>query len=64
MFCGVAAADDLDVSAWLLDVQNGPDRGVLHAPDCDEASKDASMLKLEPALDAAEKVGVRPRPDR
>lgn len=42
-----------------LDARNGPDRGVLHAPDCDEVPEGAPVLELERALDAAEKASVR-----
>ncbi|MCP9994382.1 hypothetical protein LUX09_34235 [Streptomyces albogriseolus] len=28
----------------------GPDRGVLHAPDCDDAREGAPVLELEPLL--------------
>jgi hypothetical protein len=48
-------------TGWVLQKLDapGPDRGVLHAPDCDEAPEGAPVLKLERALDAAEKAGVR-----
>lgn len=48
-------------TGWVLQQldASGFDRGVLHAPDCDEAPEGALLLKLERALDAAEKVGVR-----
>lgn len=51
-------------SGWVLQKLDGrrrPDRGVLHAPDCDEAPPGAPVLELERALDAAEKAGVRLR---
>jgi hypothetical protein len=37
----------------------GPARGVLHAPDCEEALPDALLLDLEQALDVAENPGTR-----
>ncbi|MFG2800588.1 DUF6233 domain-containing protein [Streptomyces pseudovenezuelae] len=49
-------------TGWVLqrlDGQRGSDRGVLHAPDCDEAPHGAPVLPVERALDAAEKAGVR-----
>jgi hypothetical protein len=49
-------------TGWVLqklDARHGPDRGVLHAPDCDEAPQVAPVLELERALDTAEKAGVR-----
>lgn len=48
-------------TGWVLQKLDapGPDRGVLHAPDCDEAPEGAPVLELERALDAAEKAGVR-----
>ncbi|MFE7442407.1 DUF6233 domain-containing protein [Streptomyces chartreusis] len=49
-------------TGWVLqrlDGQRGPDRGVIHAPDCDEAPQGAPALTVETALDAAEKAGVR-----
>ncbi|MEU9274889.1 DUF6233 domain-containing protein [Streptomyces sp. NPDC048341] len=49
-------------TGWVLqrlDGQRGADRGVLHAPDCDEAPQGAPVLPVERALDAAEKAGVR-----
>ena len=50
------------LSGWVLqklDARRGPGRGVLHAPDCDEAPQGKPVLELERALDAAEKVSVR-----
>ncbi|NNN31884.1 hypothetical protein HLK59_16215 [Streptomyces sp. S3(2020)] len=47
---------------WVLqklDGRRGPDRGVVHAPDCDEAPQGAPVLTVDQALDAAEKAGVR-----
>ncbi|MGW4995418.1 DUF6233 domain-containing protein [Streptomyces mirabilis] len=49
-------------TGWVLqtlDGRRGPDRGVLHAPDCGEVPQGAPVLKVEQALDAAEKAGVR-----
>ncbi|MGW2051935.1 DUF6233 domain-containing protein [Streptomyces sp. NPDC001858] len=49
-------------TGWVLQKlhgQRGPDRGVLHAPDCVEAPQGAPVLKVDQALDAAEKAGVR-----
>lgn len=49
-------------SGWVLqtlDGRRGPDRGVLHAPDCDEAPQGAPILKVDQALNAVEKTGVR-----
>lgn len=49
-------------TGWVLqtlDGPGGPDRGVLHAPDCGEVPQGAPVLKVEQALDAAEKAGVR-----
>lgn len=49
-------------TGWVLqrlDGRGGPGRGVLHAPDCDEAPQGAPVLTVERALDAAEKAGVR-----
>ncbi|MFD8262135.1 DUF6233 domain-containing protein [Streptomyces griseoluteus] len=48
-------------TGWVLQKQDapGPDRGILHAPDCDEAPQGAPVLELKRALDAAEKAGVR-----
>ncbi|MER6421113.1 DUF6233 domain-containing protein [Streptomyces sp. NPDC001137] len=45
-------------AGWVLqrlDGRRGLDRSVLHAPGCDQAS----VLRLEGGLDAAEKAGVR-----
>ena len=48
-------------SGWVLEKldQRGPDRGVLHAPDCSEAPENTPVLPLERALDMAETAGVR-----
>ncbi|MGW3954026.1 DUF6233 domain-containing protein [Streptomyces sp. NPDC004752] len=49
-------------TGWVLqtpDGRRGPDRGVLHAPDCDEAPQGAPVLALNQALNAAEKAGMR-----
>ena len=48
-------------AGWVLQKLDAPgfDRGVLHAPDCNEAPEGAPVLELERALDAAEKAGVR-----
>lgn len=37
----------------------GPARGVLHAPDCEEAPEDAPLLDARRAMDAAENPGTR-----
>ncbi|WP_327359833.1 DUF6233 domain-containing protein [Streptomyces sp. NBC_01304] len=43
-------------SGWVLQrlVGSGPDRAVLHAPDCDEAPSGAPALSVDQALSAAE----------
>jgi hypothetical protein len=49
-------------SGWVLAKVRegrGPARGVLHAPDCEEALPDALLLDLEQALDVAENPGTR-----
>ncbi|MGV9567845.1 DUF6233 domain-containing protein [Streptomyces sp. NPDC003480] len=49
-------------TGWVLqtlDGRRGPERGVLHAPDCDEAPQGAPVLPLNQALDAVEKAGMR-----
>jgi hypothetical protein len=49
-------------SGWVLAKVRegrGPARGVLHAPDCEEAPQDAPLLDLERALDVAENPGTR-----
>jgi len=49
-------------SGWVLGKASGgqgPARGVLHAPDCEEAPQDAPLLDLERALNAAEKPGTQ-----
>ncbi|MFI1169836.1 DUF6233 domain-containing protein [Streptomyces sp. NPDC020801] len=49
-------------TGWVLQTlggRRGSDRGVLHAPDCDEAPQGAPVLALNQALDAAEKAGMR-----
>ncbi|WP_425264180.1 DUF6233 domain-containing protein [Streptomyces caeruleatus] len=52
-----APADGLSVAAAGGGVRAR--RGVLHAPDCDEAPRGAPVLKADRVLDAAEKAGVR-----
>jgi hypothetical protein len=45
-------------SGWVLlklSVGRGPDRGVIHAVDCEEAPAEAPALTLDKALDAAER---------
>ncbi|MGA5606154.1 DUF6233 domain-containing protein [Streptomyces griseoincarnatus] len=59
-----AAAQHSDAGAALQDLQKlggsrGPDRGVLHAPDCEEAPQGAPLLDVERALDVAEHPGTR-----
>ncbi|MGV9844797.1 DUF6233 domain-containing protein [Streptomyces fungicidicus] len=48
-------------SGWVLAKTGGrgPDRGVVHAVDCEEAPTGAPVLTWERALDAAERQGVR-----
>jgi hypothetical protein len=49
-------------SGWVLAKVHegrGPARGVLHAPDCEEAPQDAPLLDLEHALNVAENPGTR-----
>ncbi|MFE2684502.1 DUF6233 domain-containing protein [Streptomyces mirabilis] len=49
-------------SGWVLQKLRdgrGPARGVLHAPDCEEAPQGAQLLDLEHALNAAENPGTR-----
>ncbi|MEU6314037.1 DUF6233 domain-containing protein [Streptomyces sp. NPDC047014] len=53
---------ELRPSGWVLAKVHegrGPARGVLHAPDCDEAPKGSPLLNLQRALDAAENPGTR-----
>lgn len=48
-------------SGWVLAKTGGrgPDRGVVHAVDCEEAPAGAPVLTWERALDAAEQQGAR-----
>ncbi|MFQ6147450.1 DUF6233 domain-containing protein [Streptomyces seoulensis] len=49
-------------SGWVLAkvrTGRGPARGVLHAPDCEEAPEGAPLLRVERALDVAESPGTR-----
>ncbi|WP_344407161.1 DUF6233 domain-containing protein [Streptomyces longisporus] len=49
-------------TGWVLqtlDRRHGPDRGVLHVPDCNEAPQGAPALTVDQALNAAEKASVR-----
>ncbi|MFC8125456.1 DUF6233 domain-containing protein [Streptomyces sp. NPDC057302] len=49
-------------TGWVLqrlDGRRGPDRGILHSPDCDEAPQGAPVLAVNQALDAVEKADVR-----
>ncbi|MFD5255278.1 DUF6233 domain-containing protein [Streptomyces bobili] len=49
-------------SGWVLQKLNGglyPDRGIIHAVDCEEASDGAPKLILDKALAAAEHPGTR-----
>ncbi|KMS67247.1 hypothetical protein ACM01_43555 [Streptomyces viridochromogenes] len=49
-------------SGWVLAKlrgERGPDRGVLHAVDCDEAPQGAPLLDLEHALNVAESPAAR-----
>jgi hypothetical protein len=49
-------------TGWVLqklDGGRGPDRGVIHAVDCEEAPAGAPVLTLDKALDAAERPGTR-----
>ncbi|MFF5442190.1 DUF6233 domain-containing protein [Streptomyces achromogenes] len=49
-------------SGWVLAKVRegrGPARGVLHAPDCEEAPQGAPLLDLEHALHVAENPGTR-----
>lgn len=49
-------------SGWVLAKVRegrGPARGVLHAPDCDEAPQGAPLLGVEQALNVAENPGTR-----
>jgi hypothetical protein len=49
-------------SEWVLAkvrVGRGPARGVLHAPDCEEAPQGAPLLDVEHALNVAENPGTR-----
>lgn len=49
-------------SGWVLAKgrgERGPARGVLHAPDCDEAPQGAPLLDLERALSVAESLATR-----
>jgi hypothetical protein len=49
-------------SGWVLAKLRegrGPARGVLHAPDCEEAPKDAPLLDWKRALDVAENPATR-----
>ncbi|MFI6055445.1 DUF6233 domain-containing protein [Streptomyces violascens] len=48
-------------TGWVLQrlAGRGPVRGVVHAPDCEEAPAGAPVLALPQALDAAEHPGTR-----
>jgi len=49
-------------SGWVLQKLRdgrGPARGVLHAPDCEEAPQGAPLLDVEHALNVAENPGTR-----
>ncbi|MFJ9344344.1 DUF6233 domain-containing protein [Streptomyces sp. NPDC101733] len=49
-------------AGWVLTKARegrGPARGVLHAPDCEEAPKGAPLLDVRRALDVAERPGTR-----
>ncbi|MET9914321.1 DUF6233 domain-containing protein [Streptomyces sp. NPDC006476] len=50
-------------SGWVLqklrDDHPGPDRSVLHTPDCEDAPHGAPLLDLNRALDAAQHPGIR-----
>ncbi|THA28455.1 hypothetical protein E6R18_28160 [Streptomyces sp. A1277] len=49
-------------SGWVLAKVRegrGPARGVLHAPDCEEAPAGAPLLGVEQALNVAENPGTR-----
>lgn len=49
-------------SGWVLAKAcegRGPARGVLHAPDCEEAPQGAPLLDVEHALNVAENPGTR-----
>ncbi|GGX29616.1 DUF6233 domain-containing protein [Streptomyces chryseus] len=49
-------------SGWVLAKaggRGGPDRGVVHAVDCEEAPAGAPVLTLDRALDAAQHPGTR-----
>ena len=49
-------------SGWVLQKlpgSRGPDPGILHAPDCEEAPRGAPLLAVQRALDVAEHPGTR-----
>ncbi|GAA3380969.1 hypothetical protein GCM10020367_70370 [Streptomyces sannanensis] len=49
-------------SGWVLAKVRegrGPARGVLHAPDCEEAPQGAPLLSVEQALNVAENPGTQ-----